>query len=84
MILLILHHLAVTYGAEGSWYYYEGQADAITATVLTLFVAVNQALFMGFYFLIAAYFVPRSLERHGSQQFLKDRFLRLATYHFGP
>jgi glucan biosynthesis protein C len=79
VVLLILHHLAATYGAEGSWYYYEGQADAITAAVLTLFVAVNQAFFMGFYFLIAAYFVPRSLERHGSQQFLKDRVLRLGV-----
>jgi fucose 4-O-acetylase-like acetyltransferase len=77
VILVVLHHLAVTYGGEGSWYYYEGQADTITAVVLTLFVAVNQAFFMGFYFLIAAYFLPRSLEAKGSKQFLKDRFLRL-------
>jgi hypothetical protein len=79
VVLVILHHLAVTYGGEGSWYYYEGQADTITATVLTLFVAVNQAFFMGFYFLIAAYFVPRSLEAKGSKQFLKDRCLRLGV-----
>ena len=77
--LLIVHHLAVTYGGEGSWYYYEGRADVITGTVLTLFVVINQAFFMGFYFLIAAYFVPRSLERKGSQQFLKERFLRLGV-----
>jgi len=76
VILVILHHLAMTYGAEGAWNYHEGQADAITSTVLTLFVAINQAFFMGFYFLIAAYFVPRSLERKGDQQFLKERFLR--------
>jgi glucan biosynthesis protein C len=75
--LVILHHLAVTYGGEGSWYYYEGQADAITTMVLTLFVVVNQAFFMGFYFLIAAYFVPRSLERRGGKGFLKERLLRL-------
>lgn len=79
VILVILHHLAITYGGEGSWYYYEGRADTITATVLTFFVATNQAFFMGFYFLIAAYFVPRSLERKGSRQFLKDRFLRLGV-----
>jgi glucan biosynthesis protein C len=79
VILVILHHLAVTYGGEGSWYYYDGQADTITATVLTLFVVVNQAFFMGFYFLIAAYFVPRSLERRESKQFLKGRFLRLGV-----
>jgi glucan biosynthesis protein C len=79
VVLVILHHLAVTYGGEGSWYYYEGQADTITATVLTLFVVVNQAFFMGFYFAIAAYFVPRSLERRESKQFLKGRFLRLGV-----
>jgi hypothetical protein len=79
VVLVILHHLAVTYGGEGSWYYYEGQADMITTTVLTLFVVVNQAFFMGFYFLIAAYFVPRSLERRGGKGFLKERLLRLGV-----
>ena len=52
VILVVLHHLAVTYGGEGSWYYYEGRADTITAMVLTLFIVVNQASFMGFYFLM--------------------------------
>jgi glucan biosynthesis protein C len=47
--------------------------------VLTLFVVINQAFFMGFYFLIAAYFVPRSLECRGSKQYLKERFLRLGV-----
>jgi glucan biosynthesis protein C len=79
VVLVILHHLAVTYGGEGSWYYYEGQADAITTMLLTLFVVVNQAFFMGFYFLIAAYFVPRSLERRGGKRFLKERLLRLGV-----
>jgi glucan biosynthesis protein C len=79
LVLVILHHLAITYGAEGPWYYREGQADMITSTVLTLFVAINEAFFMGFYFLIAAYFVPRSLERKGCRQFLKERFLRLGV-----
>jgi hypothetical protein len=79
VMLVILHHLAVTYGGEGSWYYLEGRADTITTTVLTLFVVVNQAFFMGFYFLIAAYFVPRSLERKGSKQYLKERLLRLGV-----
>jgi fucose 4-O-acetylase-like acetyltransferase len=79
VVLVVLHHLALTYGAEGPWYYHEGQSDTITATVLTLFVAVNEAFFMGFYFLIAAYFVPRSLERKGGGQFLKERLLRLGV-----
>ncbi len=79
VILVIVHHLAVTYGGEGSWYYIEGQSDVITTTVLTLFVAVNQAFFMGFYFLLAGYFVPRSLDRSGSARFLRGRLLRLGV-----
>jgi hypothetical protein len=67
----------VTYGGDTSWYYLEGAADAVTTMVLTLFVVANQAYFMGLYFLIAAYFLPRSLESKGSKQFLKARFLRL-------
>lgn len=79
VILVILQHLAITYGGEGVWHYYEGRADTITAIVLTLFIAFNQAFFMGFFFLIAAYFVPRSLERKGCTQFLRDRLLRLGV-----
>jgi glucan biosynthesis protein C len=79
VVVLILFHLAITYGGEGPWRYQEGRADPISAVVLTLFVTVNQAFFMGFYFLIAAYFVPRSLERKGSLLFLKERLLRLGV-----
>jgi len=79
VVLVILHHLAITYGAEGPWNYREGQADMVTSTMLTLFVAINEAFFMGFYFLIAAYFAPRSLERKGAGQFVRDRFLRLGV-----
>jgi len=32
---------------------------------------------MGFFFLLAGYFTPRSLERKGYGHFLCDRFLRL-------
>ncbi|MFN2217786.1 MAG: acyltransferase family protein [Anaerolineae bacterium] len=79
VILVVLHHLAITYGAEGAWNYREGPADVITSTVLTLFVAINEAFFMGFYFLIAAYFTPGSLERKGGKQFVQDRLLRLGV-----
>jgi surface polysaccharide O-acyltransferase-like enzyme len=77
--LVVVHHLAVTYGGDGSWYVYEGGADTITTAVLTLFVAVNQAFFMGLYFSIAAYFTPGSLDAKGSKLFLRDRLLRLGV-----
>jgi glucan biosynthesis protein C len=80
IILVILHHLAITYGAPGGWYYHEyskSQLDIITSIVLTLFVVVNQSFFMGVFFFISGYFTPKSLDRKGSGGFLKDRLLRL-------
>jgi glucan biosynthesis protein C len=75
--LVIMVHLSVTYGGEGSWYYKEGRADTLTTTVLTFHNALAQSFFMGLLFLIAAYFAVGSYERKGPAQFLRDRFVRL-------
>jgi len=75
---VILHHTAITYGASGSWFYNELHVSGETSSILlTLFCATNQAYFMGFYFLLAAYFTPGSLERKGYAKFIGDRFTRL-------
>jgi glucan biosynthesis protein C len=79
VILLVWHHAAVTYGAEGSWHYYERPVDLWTAALLTLFTAVNQAFFMAFYFAIAAYFTEASLQRRPARRFIADRLLRLGV-----
>jgi len=76
--LVLLHHTAITYGAAGGWFYYELHPSAKPSSILlTLFCATNQAYFMGFFFLLAGYFTPSSLERKGYARFLGDRFLRL-------
>ncbi|MBN1806697.1 MAG: acyltransferase family protein [Sedimentisphaerales bacterium] len=75
--LVIMQHLSITYGGEGSWYYKEGRGDEISAIVLTVHNAVNQSFFMGFLFLISGYFTPVSYDRKGPRRFLKDRLLRL-------
>jgi peptidoglycan/LPS O-acetylase OafA/YrhL len=49
----------------------------ISSTLLTLFCATNQAYFMGFFFLLAGCYTPRSLEKKGYAKFIGDRFLRL-------
>jgi peptidoglycan/LPS O-acetylase OafA/YrhL len=75
---VILHHAAITYGASGSWFYNELHVSgSLPSILLTLFVATNQAYFMGFFFLLAGYFTPRSLERKGYGRFIGDRFTRL-------
>jgi peptidoglycan/LPS O-acetylase OafA/YrhL len=76
--LVVLHHCAITYGAPGSWYYNElHPSGSLSGMLLTMFVATNQAYFMGFFFLLAGYFTPTSLERKGYARFIGDRFLRL-------
>lgn len=79
IILVVLVHLAITYGAPGSWYYIEGQPDMIATILFSLFVAINQAFFMGFFFMISGYFTPGSYDKKGALPFFKDRLLRLGT-----
>ncbi|MGA9669728.1 MAG: acyltransferase family protein [Terracidiphilus sp.] len=77
-MMVILHHTAITYGAPGGWFWTELKpSSAPSSLLLTLFVATNQAYFMGFFFLLAGYFTPASLERKGYVRFICDRFLRL-------
>jgi peptidoglycan/LPS O-acetylase OafA/YrhL len=76
--MVILHHTAITYGAPGGWFWTELKPSSAPSSLLfTLFVATNQAYFMGFFFLLAGYFTPASLERKGYTHFIADRFLRL-------
>ncbi|HLE52027.1 MAG TPA: acyltransferase family protein [Anaerolineales bacterium] len=76
-ILVILHHLMITYAGTGSWIYFEDRADLLTEVVGSIFTTVNQIYFMGLFLLISAYFVPGSYERKGAGRFLKDRLVRL-------
>ena len=76
IILVILHHIAVMYSGGGSFYYIE-PGDTLANDVLTIFLALNQAWFMGAFFLVSGYFSPASFDRKGTWLFLKDRLIRL-------
>jgi len=77
-ILVVLHHLALVYGGIPPFYYYEPPTNDPLAGLLALaFVLLNQAWFMGAFFLLAGYFTPGSYDRKGAAAFLKDRLLRL-------
>ncbi|MFW9917494.1 MAG: acyltransferase family protein, partial [Candidatus Thorarchaeota archaeon] len=45
--------------------------------VFALFCGVNQAYFMGAFFLISGFFTPASYDRKGGRIFLQDRLIRL-------
>ncbi|WP_137112629.1 acyltransferase [Rhodobacter sp. SY28-1] len=76
IVLVILHHAAITYGASGSWFF---KATEVTNLPLTFLAAVNQAFFMGLFFMISGALAPTSLERKGTIGFLGDRALRLGV-----
>lgn len=78
-VLVVLHHIAITYGSSGGWYYYEHTKSEITNTVLSLFTSMNQMFFMGLFFLISGYFTPPSYNRKGFAVFIKDRFIRFGV-----
>ncbi len=79
-VLVILVHLAITYGAPGDWYFTDAPLnDELSKILMTLFVAVSQSFFMGMFFLISAHFASGSIDRKGPTAFFKDRLLRLGV-----
>jgi peptidoglycan/LPS O-acetylase OafA/YrhL len=79
-LLVLFHHSAVTYGAMGSWFYQEIEpSHAPSSLILTLFVAYNQAFFMGLFFLIAGSLTPSAIARHGATEYLRERLIRLGA-----
>ncbi|OAT85320.1 acyltransferase family protein [Desulfotomaculum copahuensis] len=78
-VLVVLYHLAVIYAANTAFYYLEPSKDLAAKTILVIFQLLNQAYFMGFFFLLSGHFTPRSFDRKGKITFLKDRLLRLGV-----
>lgn len=76
-LLVVAHHWALANGGPGDWYTLESQLGEFGTLILSQFVAVNQAYFMGFFFLISGYMVPGSYDRKGGRKFLKERIIRL-------
>jgi fucose 4-O-acetylase-like acetyltransferase len=77
-MLVVFHHTAITYGGGGEWYYDEIRPSAnLSSILLSLFTATNQAWFMGLFFLLAGYFTPGAVTRHGAGGYLRERALRL-------
>lgn len=75
--LVILHHTAIMHGADGGWFLRFPTDDKGARVLLTMMCAVDQAFFMGLFFLLAGHFTPSALQRKGAVGFLKDRLLRL-------
>jgi len=75
--LVILHHAAIMFGAPGGWYLTYPAHGVAEKLPFAVFVSVNQAFFMGFFFLLSGYFTALSYERKGAARFSRHRLLRL-------
>jgi hypothetical protein len=64
--LVVLHHIVVTYSGLPLWYYIEKPTSPAVGLGLTIFLLVDQAWFMGAFFLLSGYFTPSSYERKGA------------------
>ncbi|MCI0768235.1 acyltransferase family protein [Bacillus sp. TL12] len=80
-ILVILHHIAMTYSSTGELWYFEDMDSTYEFTnfILTAFVFINQSFFMGLFFFLSGYFTPNAYDQKGPKLFLKDRYIRLNT-----
>ena len=76
-VTVVLHHLAVTYAWSQGWYVHEPVGPGVVSDVLSAFILLTQAFFMGAFYLIAAYFIPGSYERRGERSFVAERLRRL-------
>ena len=71
-----MHHAGQAYGDGGGWPYTPSNPAEFMPWIWHFF-STNAAFFMGLYFLISGYFVPRSFDKQGAKQFVHKKLLRL-------
>ena len=75
-VLVIMHHAGQAYGNGGGWAYTPSNPAEFMPWIWHFF-STNAAFFMGLYFFISGYFVPKSFDKQGTNQFIQKKLLRL-------
>jgi len=75
-VLVIMHHAGQAYGDGGGWAYSPSNPAEVMPWIWHFF-STNAAFFMGLYFFISGYFVPRSFDKQGTKLFVQKKLLRL-------
>ena len=76
IVLVIFHHAGQAYGNGGGWAYTPSNPAEFLPWIWHFF-STNASFFMGLFFLISGYFVPRSYDRHGGKEFVRKKLVRL-------
>lgn len=74
-LLVVAHHAGQPYGSDGWWLF----QSPLRSHWIGLFFGVNEAFFMGLFFLMAGYFHPGSVDRKGPGRFVLDRLWRFGV-----
>ncbi|PKN09989.1 MAG: acyltransferase [Deltaproteobacteria bacterium HGW-Deltaproteobacteria-8] len=74
-MLVVAHHAGQPYGSDGWWLF----QSPLRSGWIGLFFGVNEAFFMGLFFLMAGYFHPGSVDRKGPARFVLDRLWRFGV-----
>ena len=74
-MLVVAHHAGQPYGSEGWWLF----QSPLRNEWIGLFFGVNEAFFMGLFFLMAGFFHPGSVDRKGPARFVLDRLWRFGV-----
>lgn len=74
--LVIFHHAAMPFLPGAHWAYHPSDPDEMMPGV-GLFLSTNAAFFMGLFFMISGYLVPKSFDRQGGEVFVQRKLIRL-------
>ena len=75
-LLVIFHHAALPYSVFSSWPYSPSNTEEMMPWIWH-FHSVNASFFMGLYFMISGYFVPKSFDSQGVSLFVQKKLIRL-------
>lgn len=76
-LLVILHHICLTYTGEKGWYYYDLINDPFSNLTMFLLMTINRNWVLQCFFLLSGYFTPGSLDKKGFWVYLKDRLIHI-------
>jgi glucan biosynthesis protein C len=76
--LVVVGHLAITYGAIGDWYLTgEGQIPTAFVILSAFLLGIGASFLLGLFYMISGYFTPGPYDRKGAGPFVLDRLRRL-------
>lgn len=77
IVLIVLIHTGITYGAAGSWYFTDTH-DVLWVKLMGTFIGtLAQSFALGAFFFLSAYFLSGSLESRSVGTYLRDRAIKL-------